>query len=271
MIMSKDPDLNAAYDLKGTDSIKELYASWAESYDTGFAAAHGIGADPLADKPTVVYVANPPTPPTPLTRALNLAVPETRAVPESAAESGPRGVESRDQSDWETDQGSAKDESDADEVIEEDLPMEPTEPDVVVSPPGGLHDSAELRRSMPPPTIEVHQSPAPSPTPSPAKSNARVTHASTHATRQSRERGRYVHAATGMGSSRAFDLDALRSAALEAETEFVTPADGGGSSERARDLGENTLAAAMARARAKRERANNGGVGDGGGIHNISL
>ena len=41
MIMSKDPDLNAAYDLKGTDSIKELYASWAESYDTGFAAARG--------------------------------------------------------------------------------------------------------------------------------------------------------------------------------------------------------------------------------------
>ena len=110
--------------------------------NSGFAAAHGIGADPLADKPKVVYVANPPTPPTPLTRALNLAVPETRAVPESAAESGPRGVESRDQSDWETDQGSAKDESDADEVIEEDLPMEPTEPDVVVSPPGGLHDSA---------------------------------------------------------------------------------------------------------------------------------
>jgi len=234
--------------------------------NSGFAAAHGIGADPLADKPKVVYVANPPTPPTPLTRALNLAVPETRAVPESAAESGPRGVESRDQSDWETDQGSAKDESDADEVIEEDLPMEPTEPDVVVSPSGGLHDSAELRRSMPPPTIEVHQSPAPSPTPSPAKSNARVTHASTRATRQSRERGRYVHAATGMGSSRAFDLDVLRSAALEAETEFVAPGmDGGGSSERAND-GENTLAAAMARARAERERANNGGVGDGGGI-----
>ena len=127
--------------------------------NTGFAAAHGIGADPLADKPKVVY-ANPPPPKTPLTRALNLAVPETTAT-EGPDESAPR-VESRDQSDWETDRGSAKDESDADEVIEEDLPppTEPGEPDVVVSPPGGLHDSTELRRSMPPPTIEVHESPA---------------------------------------------------------------------------------------------------------------
>lgn len=39
--MSKDPDLNAAYDLKGTESIKKLYAAWAESYDTDFALARG--------------------------------------------------------------------------------------------------------------------------------------------------------------------------------------------------------------------------------------
>ena len=255
----------AAREPRGSGSVTRNHRIGEASrmeMNTGFAAAHGIGADPLADKPKVVY-ANPPPPTTPLTRALNLAVPETTAT-EGPGESGPR-VESRDQSDWETDRGSAKDESDADEVIEEDLPP-PTEPepDVVVSPPGGLHDSTELRRSMPPPTIEVHESPAPSPAASPV-SKRTSTHVS-NATRQSRERKRYVHAATGMGSSRAFDLDALRSAALEAETEFVTPADGGGSSEHARDLGENTLAAAMARARAERERANNGGVGDGGGI-----
>lgn len=228
--------------------------------NTGFAAAHGIGADPLADKPKVVYANAPRQPATPLTRALNLAVPEV-------SESGPRAPSSRDQSDWETDQGSAKDESDADEVIEENLPPPSTEleePDVcVVSPPGGLHDSAELRRSMPPPTIEVHESPTPSTAVSPAKRTS-------NATRQSCERKRYVQdRATGMGSSRAFDLDVLRSAALEAETEFVAPADGGGgSSDHAASaaLGENTLAAAMARARAERERANNGGVGDGGGI-----
>jgi katanin p80 WD40 repeat-containing subunit B1 len=219
--------------------------------NTGFAAAHGIGADPMADKPPTVVYANP-KPTTPLTRALNLAVPggaETRAVNEDSGR-----PESRDQSDWETDLGDG-DESDADEVIEEDIPTPEPEPDVIVSPPGGLHDSMELRRSMPPPTIEVHESPAQSPSPSPVKAQVSA------ATRQSRERKRYVHTATGMGSSRAFDLDVLRSAALEATSEFVVNESGAEANEET-----NTLAAAMARARSERERANNGGVGDGAGI-----
>jgi hypothetical protein len=219
--------------------------------NTGFAAAHGIGADPMADKPPTVVYANP-KPTTPLTRALNLAVPggaETRAVNEDSGR-----PESRDQSDWETDLGDG-DESDADEVIEEDIPTPEPEPDVIVSPPGGLHDSMELRRSMPPPTIEVHESPAQSPSPSPVKAQVSA------ATRQSRERKRYVHTATGMGSSRAFDLDVLRSAALEATSEFVVNESGAEANEET-----NTLAAARARARSERERANNGGVGDGAGI-----
>ena len=219
--------------------------------NTGFAAAHGIGADPMADKPPTVVYANP-KPTTPLTRALNLAVPggaETRAVNEDSGR-----PESRDQSDWETDLGDG-DESDADEVIEEDIPTPEPEPDVIVSPPGGLHDSMELRRSMPPPTIEVHESPAQSPSPSPVKAQVSA------ATRQSRERKRYVHTATGMGSSRAFDLDVLRSAALEATSEFVVNESGAEANEET-----NTLAAAMARARSERERANNGGVGGGAGI-----
>jgi katanin p80 WD40 repeat-containing subunit B1 len=195
--------------------------------NTGFAAAHGIGADPMADKPPTVVYANP-KPTTPLTRALNLAVPggaETRAVNEDSGR-----PESRDQSDWETDLGDG-DESDADEVIEEDIPTPEPEPDVIVSPPGGLHDSMELRRSMPPPTIEVHESPAQSPSPSPVKAQVSA------ATRQSRERKRYVHTATGMGSSRAFDLDVLRSAALEATSEFVVNESGAGANEETNTLG----------------------------------
>ncbi|MEL6688804.1 MAG: class I SAM-dependent methyltransferase [Pseudomonadota bacterium] len=39
--MSKDPDLDAAYGLSGPQSVKELYASWAETYDASFAASQG--------------------------------------------------------------------------------------------------------------------------------------------------------------------------------------------------------------------------------------
>ena len=39
--MAKDPDLNAAYGLDGTDSVKQLYANWAETYDAAFAKTQG--------------------------------------------------------------------------------------------------------------------------------------------------------------------------------------------------------------------------------------
>ena len=70
----------AAREPRGSGSVTRNHRIGEASrmeMNTGFAAAHGIGADPLADKPKVVY-ANPPPPKTPLTRALNLAVPETR-------------------------------------------------------------------------------------------------------------------------------------------------------------------------------------------------
>ena len=39
--MAKDPSLDAAYALNGTDDVRDLYQAWADSYDTGFAAGQG--------------------------------------------------------------------------------------------------------------------------------------------------------------------------------------------------------------------------------------
>ena len=39
--MSRKPDLDAAYGLRGPDDSRALYADWAESYDTGFAGRMG--------------------------------------------------------------------------------------------------------------------------------------------------------------------------------------------------------------------------------------
>ncbi|MEM6277553.1 MAG: class I SAM-dependent methyltransferase [Pseudomonadota bacterium] len=39
--MAKKPSLNAAYDLSGPDSVRELYAAWADTYDQGFAKEKG--------------------------------------------------------------------------------------------------------------------------------------------------------------------------------------------------------------------------------------
>ena len=63
--------------------------------------------------------------------------------------------------------------------------------------------------------------------------------------------GNFVDVGTGMSGTLtrgAFDLNVLRSAALEAETEFINPADAQDEDR------EETLAGAMARARADRER-----------------
>lgn len=39
--MSKDPSLQAAYALNGADDVRDLYRSWAKTYDTGFALDQG--------------------------------------------------------------------------------------------------------------------------------------------------------------------------------------------------------------------------------------
>jgi len=39
--MADDPDLEGAYALNSPEAVQRLYADWAETYDTGFAAAHG--------------------------------------------------------------------------------------------------------------------------------------------------------------------------------------------------------------------------------------
>lgn len=39
--MAKTPGLDAAYDLSGPESVRELYAAWADTYDTAFADERG--------------------------------------------------------------------------------------------------------------------------------------------------------------------------------------------------------------------------------------
>jgi len=191
-----------------------------------FAAAHGIGSDPL-DKPPVVVAAPPagpipssppPPPPPPPFAPRVVAAATTRATPIPASVASPtRTLKPL---------GGGDDDDDDDDDF------------VVVSEPSPAERDHRHHLDPPVPSAEP---------PAPAARRSDGVRAS--------RRGRFGDAgAAGAGAGAgAFDLNILRSAALEAETEFIV--------REASDDGAETLASAMARARAERERENNGGVG----------
>ena len=179
--------------------------------NAGFAAAHGIGADPLHQKPPAVVVAKPP-PPTVDPSGSPRASPSPPHVAITPA-TGPGG------------------DVDDDVVIEEDTAAAAAAVEVEDASAGARAGSEATGET--PAIVQAHPS-------RPQSARGRFV---------TPETAGMVDAATGMSGTLtrgAFDLNVLRSAALEAESEFINPADAGD------EAGGETLAGAMARVREER-------------------
>jgi katanin p80 WD40 repeat-containing subunit B1 len=221
-----DPNKMARGDERERERERRAGTRTRDGMNADFAAAHGIGEDPLAKENHRVVYAKPPPPPATAT----VRIPPARVEPSSPPSSSSSSSVAEELDDDVSVSGS--DAGSTDSLEAEDARRghrDGSSPTAIAAATGSMD-----RLHLPPPR---------------ASSPVRAS-----------RRGRF--------STNDGDLEALRSAALEADTQFVhLPGTNAGEGEGEGEGGDanggevETFEAAMARARAERARAENGGVG----------
>ena len=221
-----DPNKMARGDERERERERRAGTRTRDGMNADFAAAHGIGEDPLAKENHRVVYAKPPPPPATET----VRIPPARVEPSSPPSPSSSSSVAEELDDDVSVSGSDAGSTDSLEVEGARRGHRDGS-----SPTAAAAATASMDRlHLPPPR---------------ASSPVRAS-----------RRGRF--------STNDGDLEALRSAALEADTQFVhLPGTNAGEGEGEGDVGDangggvETFEAAMARARAERARAENGGVG----------